>query len=33
VQNSANYGYPYDDVTLNVTYRRPDTSTVAFWGF
>src|SRR3981189_3533126 len=24
---------PYRDVTLNVTYTRPDASTVSFWGF
>ena len=27
------YGDPYNDVTLNVTYTRPDGSAVKFWGF
>jgi hypothetical protein len=31
--NSKNYSDPYRDVTLNVTYTKPDNSTVQFWGF
>lgn len=33
IPNSNSYGDPYQDVTLNVTYTRPDQSTVDFWGF
>ncbi len=33
VRNPRRYADPYRDVTLNVTYTRPDGSTVAFWGF
>jgi len=31
--NDKRYGDPYRDVTLNVTYQRPDGTMVAFWGF
>jgi len=31
--NLQNYSDPYRDVTLNVTYTRPDATTVNFWGF
>ncbi|MEY4386785.1 MAG: hypothetical protein RLY20_2068 [Verrucomicrobiota bacterium] len=31
--NSSNYADPYRNVTLNVTYTKPDASTVNFWGF
>src|SRR5688500_2300838 len=31
--NTKSYSDPYVDVSLNVTYTRPDGSTVAFWGF
>lgn len=33
LENRARYADPYNDVTLEVTYTRPDGSTVAFWGF
>src|SRR2546426_196843 len=33
VVNTRAYADPYRDVTLNVTYRRPDASSVNFWGF
>ena len=33
VSNSKTYADPYKDVRLNVTYRRPDGSSVVFWGF
>ena len=33
VTNSNGYSDAYDDVTLDVTYTRPDNSTVDFWGF
>ncbi len=33
LHNPTEYGNPYTDVTLEVTYTRPDGSTVAFWGF
>jgi hypothetical protein len=33
VTNTQTYADPYRNVTLNVTYTRPDASTVAFWGF
>ena len=33
VTNTKNYGNRYKDVTLNVTYTRPDQSQVQFWGF
>jgi hypothetical protein len=33
VVNPNPYNDPYRDVDLNVTYRRPDQSTVDFWGF
>ena len=31
--NTKVYGAPYRDVTLDVTYTRPDGGTVKFWGF
>lgn len=33
VQNGSHYGDPYREVSLDVEYRRPDGSTVGFWGF
>lgn len=33
VTNTEDYTNPYRDVTLKVTYTRPDGSTVDFWGF
>ena len=33
VPNTAAYADPYADVRLDVTYTRPDSSTVDFWGF
>ena len=33
VRNARKYADPYKDVTLNVTYTRPDKTKVAFWGF
>jgi hypothetical protein len=33
VPNSRPYADPYRDVTLEVTYTRPDGTTVPFWGF
>lgn len=33
VGNGRIYRDPYADVTLNVTYTRPDGTPVAFWGF
>jgi hypothetical protein len=33
VTNSKTYTNPYNDVTLNVTYTKPNNSTVQFWGF
>jgi hypothetical protein len=33
VTNGKSYSDPYNDVTLNVTYTRPDNSTIMFWGF
>jgi hypothetical protein len=33
VSNSKTYADPFRDVTLNVTYTRPDGSHVDFWGF
>lgn len=33
VRNTRRYQDPYKDVTLHVTYTRPDKSKVAFWGF
>lgn len=33
VINTNIYADPYRDVTLNVTYTRPDASIVNFWGF
>lgn len=33
LSNGRNYADPYKDVTLHVTYTRPDKSRVAFWGF
>jgi len=31
--NTRTYTSAYNDVTLNVTYTRPDNTTVNFWGF
>jgi CubicO group peptidase (beta-lactamase class C family) len=31
--NVQSYADPYRDVALNVTYTRPDNTTVDFWGF
>ncbi len=31
--NAKRYRNPYNDVTLDVTYTRPDATTVDFWGF
>ncbi len=33
VENDRDYADPYRDVTLEVTYTRPDGSEIAFWGF
>jgi hypothetical protein len=33
VPNDRSYSDPYRDVTLNVTYTKPDGSRVRFWGF
>jgi hypothetical protein len=33
VTNSKTYSDPYNGVTLNVTYTKPDGSKVNFWGF
>lgn len=33
IENDTPYADPYRDATLDVTYERPDGSTVAFWGF
>ena len=33
VPNTTAYADPYADVRLDVTYTRPDSSTVDFWGF
>lgn len=33
VGNTKRYVDPYKDVTLNVTYTRPDKGTINFWGF
>jgi Domain of unknown function (DUF5060)/Protein of unknown function (DUF4038) len=33
VRNAKKYDDPYRDVTLNVTYTRPDGGRVDFWGF
>lgn len=33
VTNARSYANPYSDVSLDVTYTRPDGSSVAFWGF
>ena len=33
VKNTKAYPNPYTDVTLQVTYEKPDGSTVEFWGF
>ena len=33
VQNTKEYDDPYTDVALNVAYKRPDGTTVDFWGF
>lgn len=33
VRNDRHYSDPYTDVTLAVTYTKPDGDTVTFWGF
>ena len=33
IVNTNAYADPYRAVTLNVTYTKPDASTVNFWGF
>jgi hypothetical protein len=33
IANTKNYADPYRDTALNVTYTRPDNSTIQFWGF
>ena len=33
IQNTKEYADPYSDVTLEVTYKKPDGTTVDFWGF
>jgi hypothetical protein len=33
ITNSKNYGDQYNGVSLDVTYTKPDGSTVKFWGF
>ena len=33
VTNGTTYADPFRDVTLNVTYTRPDGTNVNFWGF
>lgn len=33
VRNPQRYNNPYKDVSLNVTYTKPDGSKVKFWGF
>jgi hypothetical protein len=33
VRNPSRYSDPYKDVTLNVTYTRPDGKPLRFWGF
>jgi hypothetical protein len=33
VENTKEYANPYMDVTLKVTYTKPDGSVVDFWGF
>lgn len=33
IRNAKPYSDPYRDVTLNVTYIRPDDSKVSFWGY
>lgn len=33
VAHRRTYANPFTDVTLDVTFTRPDSSTVAFWGF
>ena len=33
INNTKRYLNPYTDVTLNVTYTKPDGSSVNFWGF
>jgi hypothetical protein len=33
VPHHKSYANPYEDVTLDVTYTRPDGQTVEFWGF
>lgn len=33
IVHPRSYANPYKDVTLEVTFTRPDSSTIAFWGF
>ncbi len=33
IVHPRSYENPFEDVTLNVTYTRPDSSTMAYWGF
>jgi len=33
IVNEQAYGNPFEDVTLEVTYTKPDGETVDFWGF
>jgi hypothetical protein len=33
VRNDKDYANPYEDVTLDVLYTKPDGGTVRFWGF
>jgi hypothetical protein len=33
VRNEKSYANPYEDVTLDVLYTKPDGGTVRFWGF
>ncbi|MDF2962834.1 MAG: hypothetical protein K0S39_4569 [Paenibacillus sp.] len=33
IENLNSYKYPYHDVSLDVTYTRPDGGTIRFWGF
>ncbi|MGH8020821.1 MAG: DUF5060 domain-containing protein [Opitutaceae bacterium] len=33
LSNSKHYADPYRDVTLDVTFTRPDGRAIAFWGF
>ncbi|MGH8603250.1 MAG: DUF5060 domain-containing protein, partial [Gammaproteobacteria bacterium] len=33
ITNTKSYSDPYNGVSLDVSYTRPDGSTFAFWGF